>query len=103
MIEAGEFNALVAREADRDPETLHLNHGWFGAVPKSLREEQRRSLAVTDRGPSAFFRRSSDQEVDRARLVAAEFLVDQTRSCNRSLPASLGTGTTWGYRITCWD
>ena len=74
MVAAPEITDLVAREWDLDPDTLHLNHGSFGAVPKSVREEQRRWQAVIDSGPSAFFRRTNDQEVDKTRLVAAEFL-----------------------------
>ena len=38
-----------------DPGYLHLNHGSFGAVPRSVRSEQDRIRAEIERNPTKFY------------------------------------------------
>ncbi len=59
---------------DLDPDTVHLNHGSFGAVPRVVSEQQRRVRARGEANPMRFFRVESPQLKEQARGVAAEFL-----------------------------
>ncbi|HEY2444235.1 MAG TPA: aminotransferase class V-fold PLP-dependent enzyme [Rhizomicrobium sp.] len=48
----------LKRDADAfelSPDTLHLNHGSYGAVPRAVRLEQQRLRAAIERNPTGYF------------------------------------------------
>lgn len=63
----------VKEQWSLDDSTLHLNHGAYGAVPKSVRAHQQELTAHIDANPSGFFRREIEDRLEEARLVLADF------------------------------
>ena len=57
-----------------DPAIRFLNHGSFGACPKSVLAEQAELRAVIEREPVLFLARELESRVDAAREVVARFL-----------------------------
>src|SRR5665213_2669664 len=56
------------------PDRIHLNHGSYGAVPKSVAAEQDRLRALIERDPTSFFNDILPGELRRlAALVASRF------------------------------
>jgi isopenicillin-N epimerase len=68
-------------EWNLDPAVAHLNHGSFGAVPRTVLEEQRRWAAIIESNPTAFFWRRYPEEMARVRLTAATFVRGDTERC----------------------
>ncbi|MFC2144365.1 aminotransferase class V-fold PLP-dependent enzyme [Acidobacteriota bacterium] len=67
--------------ADRwllDTEVVFLNHGSFGATPKTVLDEQTRIRLQIEREPLAFFDHDYLGELDQARAVLAGFLGART-------------------------
>ncbi len=59
-----------------DPETLHLNHGSFGAVTKVVRREQDRWRLIAQANPNGFFTRVLSDGLDAVRIRVADFVRD---------------------------
>jgi len=57
-----------------DPRVSHLNHGSFGAVPLVVQLRQQTWQDRMNANPMGFFSRELAGEVERARLLCAEFL-----------------------------
>ena len=57
-----------------DPAVAHLNHGSFGAVPRSVIAAQDRWRRETEANPTRFFWRTLPEALEEARLAAAAFL-----------------------------
>jgi len=57
-----------------DPRVVHLNHGSFGAVPLAVQLRQQTWQDRMNANPMGFFSRELVGEVERVRLVCAEFL-----------------------------
>jgi len=57
-----------------DPRVIHLNHGSFGAVPLVVQVRQQTWQDRMNANPMRFFSRELAGEVERARLICAEFL-----------------------------
>ncbi|MGH8834616.1 MAG: aminotransferase class V-fold PLP-dependent enzyme [Actinomycetes bacterium] len=57
-----------------DPRVIHLNHGSFGAVPLPVQLRQQTWQDRMNANPMGFFSRELADEVERARLICAEFL-----------------------------
>lgn len=57
-----------------DPEIVFLNHGSFGAVPRTVRDEQLRIRDLLEAEPVRFFERRYQVMLDRARVALAEFV-----------------------------
>src|SRR5665213_3188861 len=53
------------------PDRIHLNHGSYGAVPKSVAAEQDRLRALIERDPTSFFNDVLPGELRRLAGVAA--------------------------------
>lgn len=64
----------IADLFELDPVLTHLNHGAFGAVPRSVREAQDRARARIERAPMRAFRDELPGGLARARESAAAFL-----------------------------
>ncbi|GAA2036154.1 aminotransferase class V-fold PLP-dependent enzyme [Terrabacter terrae] len=64
----------IAELFELDPTLTHLNHGAFGAVPRSVREAQDRARARIERAPMRAFRDDLPVEISEARQSAACFL-----------------------------
>jgi isopenicillin-N epimerase len=47
--------AGILAQFELDPERVHLNHGSFGAVPRSVTAEQERWRRLIERDPTSFF------------------------------------------------
>jgi len=54
------------------PDRLHLNHGSYGALPKSVAAEQERIRAQIERDPTSFFNNVLPGELRRLAGLAAE-------------------------------
>ncbi|MET9021227.1 aminotransferase class V-fold PLP-dependent enzyme [Actinopolymorpha sp. NPDC004070] len=59
---------------DLDPEVAHLNHGSFGAVPRTVRAAQARWRDLSDANPMNYYREIRIPAVQAARVRAAAFL-----------------------------
>jgi len=57
-----------------DPDVAHLNHGGFGAVPLAVHVRQQTWQDRVNGNPTRFYCREFAAEVERARLICAEFL-----------------------------
>ncbi len=57
-----------------DPDSLHLNHGSFGAVTKTVRREQDRWRRIAQANPNGFFTRVLADGLDAVRIRVAEFV-----------------------------
>ena len=64
----------IADLFELDPALTHLNHGAFGAVPRSVREAQDRARARIERAPMRAFRDDLPAALAGAREAAADFL-----------------------------
>ncbi|NUR15931.1 MAG: aminotransferase class V-fold PLP-dependent enzyme, partial [Dermatophilaceae bacterium] len=64
----------IAERFELDPALTHLNHGAFGAVPRSVREAQDRARARIERAPMRAFRDELAAALAGAREQAAAFL-----------------------------
>lgn len=64
----------IAELFELDPALTHLNHGAFGAVPRSVREAQDRARARIERAPMRAFRDELPAQLAEAREAAARFL-----------------------------
>ncbi|WP_330474024.1 aminotransferase class V-fold PLP-dependent enzyme [Terrabacter sp. C0L_2] len=64
----------IAELFELDPDLTHLNHGAFGAVPRSVREAQDRARARIERAPMRAFRDELPSALATARESAAEFI-----------------------------
>ncbi|GAB3876365.1 aminotransferase class V-fold PLP-dependent enzyme [Terrabacter terrigena] len=64
----------IAELFELDPALTHLNHGAFGAVPRSVREAQDRARARIERSPMRAFRDELPAVLADARARAAAFL-----------------------------
>ncbi|MEW1954192.1 aminotransferase class V-fold PLP-dependent enzyme [Terrabacter sp. NPDC080008] len=64
----------IAELFELDPDLTHLNHGAFGAVPRSVREAQERARAGIERAPMRAFRDELPVQLAHARQAAAAFL-----------------------------
>ena len=64
----------IAELFELDPDLTHLNHGAFGAVPRSVREAQERARATVERAPMRAFRDELPAAIASARSAAAAFV-----------------------------
>jgi len=64
----------IADLFELDPALTHLNHGAFGAVPRSVREAQDRARARIEAAPMRAFRDELPAAISGAREAAATFL-----------------------------
>ena len=64
----------IADLFELDPALTHLNHGAFGAVPRSVREAQDRARARIEGAPMRAFRDELPATLSGAREAAATFL-----------------------------
>ncbi|MGO4597973.1 aminotransferase class V-fold PLP-dependent enzyme [Terrabacter sp. 2RAF25] len=64
----------IAELFELDPALTHLNHGAFGAVPRSVREAQDRARARIERAPMRAFRDELPTVLADARAQATAFL-----------------------------
>jgi len=64
----------LARHWTLDPEVEFLNHGSFGACPRSVLDYQRELRAEIERQPVEFFVRRYNDRLDAARETLARFL-----------------------------
>lgn len=64
----------IAELFELDPDLTHLNHGAFGAVPRSVREAQDRARACIERAPMRAFRDELPTVLAEARAQATSFL-----------------------------
>jgi len=64
----------IAELFELDPALTHLNHGAFGAVPRSVREAQDRARTRIERAPMRAFRDDLPAALADARESAAAFL-----------------------------
>jgi isopenicillin-N epimerase len=67
-------HADIADLFELDPRLTHLNHGAFGAVPRSVREAQDRARAAIERAPMRAFRDELPSALTAAREAAAAFV-----------------------------
>lgn len=58
---------------DLDPDHLHLNHGSFGAVPRSVRGAQSDWVRRSDANPVGFYREELASGIAAARRAGADF------------------------------
>lgn len=63
--------AAALREFSLAPDLIHLNHGSYGAVPRTVQAEQDRLRASVERDPTGFFQNIYPGEVRDAAAVAA--------------------------------
>ncbi|GAB3058574.1 aminotransferase class V-fold PLP-dependent enzyme [Intrasporangium mesophilum] len=70
----------ISRLFELDPDLTHLNHGAFGAVPRTVREAQERARAAVERAPMRAFRDELPEQLAAAREDAAKFLALQADS-----------------------
>ena len=70
----GRVRRDIAELFELDPALTHLNHGAFGAVPRSVREAQDRARARIERAPMRAFRDELPAALAGARSHAAAFL-----------------------------
>lgn len=61
-------------EFDLDPTDVHLNHGSFGAVPRTVRAEQEALRARMDRGFDRFYADELRELLERSRRAVAGWL-----------------------------
>ncbi|GAA2150286.1 isopenicillin-N epimerase [Humibacillus xanthopallidus] len=64
----------IADLFELDPALTHLNHGAFGAVPRSVREAQDQARAAVERAPMRAFRDELPAGLGDAREAAAAFV-----------------------------
>jgi isopenicillin-N epimerase len=64
----------IAERFELDPALTHLNHGAFGAVPRSVREAQDRARARIEGAPMRAFRDELPVALAEARSRAASFI-----------------------------
>jgi isopenicillin-N epimerase len=57
-----------------DPTVAHLNHGAFGAVPRTVLAEQRRWHEAVERNPTEFYWRTLPREMNAVRRQVAAFV-----------------------------
>jgi isopenicillin-N epimerase len=82
--------------ADRwllDPEVVFLNHGSFGATPKTVLDEQSRIRLQIEREPLIFFDHDYLGELDQSRAVLADFLGARTDDLAFVVNATTGVNT----------
>ena len=82
--------------ADRwllDPEVIFLNHGSFGATPKTVLDEQTRIRNRIESEPLLFFDHHYLDEVDRARADLARFIGARTDDLAFVVNATTGVNT----------
>lgn len=70
----GRVRRDIAELFELDPALTHLNHGAFGAVPRSVREAQDRARTRIERAPMRAFRDDLPAALAAARESAAAFL-----------------------------
>ena len=76
----GRVRRDIAELFELDPDLTHLNHGAFGAVPRSVREAQDRARASIEQAPMRAFRDDLPAALAKARESAAAFLGVQSDS-----------------------
>jgi isopenicillin-N epimerase len=76
-----------------DPEVVFLNHGSFGATPKTVLEEQSRIRLQIEREPLVFFDHDYLEELDQARAVLAGFIGARTDDLAFVVNATTGVNT----------
>lgn len=64
----------IAELFELDPDLTHLNHGAFGAVPRSVRQAQERARTRIERAPMRAFRDELPVQLAQAREAATAFL-----------------------------
>ncbi len=64
----------ISRQFTLDPAVVHLNHGAYGTVPRTVQEAQRRLRIAAEENPHRFHKVVAPQGIAAARAVAAEFL-----------------------------
>ncbi|GGM80247.1 aminotransferase class V [Terrabacter tumescens] len=64
----------IAELFELDPDLTHLNHGAFGAVPRSVREAQDRARTRIEQAPMRAFRDELPSALATARESAADFI-----------------------------
>jgi isopenicillin-N epimerase len=79
-----------------DPEVIFLNHGSFGATPKSVLAEQAKIRERIETEPLLFFNHSYLEELDRARVELARFLGARTDDLAFVVNATTGVNTVLG-------
>lgn len=57
-----------------DPSVIHLNHGAFGAVPRTVADHQTRIRSEIAANPTRFLARELESRLDAARFVLAEYV-----------------------------
>jgi isopenicillin-N epimerase len=78
---------------DLDPGIVFLNHGSFGATPRSVLVEQARFRALLESEPVAFFERRYQQALDAARSALAGFVGADPESLVFVTNATTGVNT----------
>ena len=68
------MHADLADLFELDPDLTHLNHGAFGAVPRSVRQAQDRARTAIERAPMRAFRDELPIGLTAAREAAAGFV-----------------------------
>lgn len=68
------MRADIAELFELDPTLTHLNHGAFGAVPRSVREAQDRARARIEAAPMRAFRDELPAALEAAREAATRFV-----------------------------
>ena len=63
-----------AHHWDLSPDVVYLNHGSFGACPRSVLAEQQRQRAELEAGPVRFLHRELESRLDAARTELAAFV-----------------------------
>src|SRR5439155_20547493 len=59
------------REFSLAPELVHLNHGSYGAVPRTVQAEQDRLREQIERDPTSYFQYRYPEQVRRAAEISA--------------------------------
>ena len=76
-----------------DPEVVFLNHGSFGATPKTVLDEQSRIRLQIEREPLTFFDHDYLPALDQARTILAAFLGTRTDDLAFVVNATTGVNT----------
>lgn len=79
-----------------DPHTTHLNHGSFGATPRSVLDTQRRLQDRFEANPTGFIEDHYLEEIDRARARLAAFVGTEPASLAFVTNATTGVASVVG-------